>query len=198
MKLREIISVILLAVGFILAVGAVGTLEFLGDAIEPHEFRWEIIKCIIAAVLMVISPFVAMSKQTGQRTTTVFCDQNYCRYYCNGECANDCIYLDFNCQDYEDITQSPEYQTPYYIACRKDGKTYRELKHGKRIEINGEEFFAESNTAYPQSRVSLTHGRTGYLMPYRTIADIYEFWDIIKNRLDELPDVITLPLKEGE
>lgn len=198
MKLWEIISAILITVGFILAIGAVGTLELLGDEIKPYELRREIIKSIIAAAMMVSSPFVALCKQRSQGATTVFCDRNDCRYYCNGECANECIYLDFNCQDYEDLTLSPEYQVPYYIACRKNGKTYRELKRGKRIEINGEEFFTISNTAYPQNPVSLTHGRTGRLMPYRTIADIKENWEIIKNRLDEFPDVITLPLKKGE
>ena len=196
MKLREIISAILITVGFILAIGAVGTLEFLGDAVKPHELCREIIKSIIAAALIVSSPFLAMCKQREQRGTTVFCDRDDCRYYCNGECANECIYLDFNCQDYEDLALSPEYQVPYYIVCQKNGKTYRELKRGKRIEIKGEEFFTKSNTAYPQNPISLTHGRTGRLLPCRTIADIEENWEIIKNRLDELPDVITLPIKE--
>ena len=52
MKTREKIAAILLVLGIILGLGAVGSIEFLGDAIEADELRREIIKSIIAAVLM--------------------------------------------------------------------------------------------------------------------------------------------------
>ena len=55
MKTREIISAVLFVLGLILAVGAVGNLEFAGDTISVDELRREIIKTIIAAVLMGVS-----------------------------------------------------------------------------------------------------------------------------------------------
>ena len=52
MRTREIISALLFLAGLILAIGAVGSLEFAGDTIGVDELRREIIKSIIAAVLM--------------------------------------------------------------------------------------------------------------------------------------------------
>ena len=58
MKAREIIAGILLFLGMLLAVGAVGTLDFLGDSATEDEVNREIVKSVIAVVLMVSSAIV--------------------------------------------------------------------------------------------------------------------------------------------
>lgn len=59
MKAREIIAGVLLFLGMPLAVGSVGTLDFLGDSATEDDILREVIKSIIAVVLMASSPVVA-------------------------------------------------------------------------------------------------------------------------------------------
>ncbi|MCH5195911.1 MAG: hypothetical protein J1F28_04315 [Oscillospiraceae bacterium] len=59
MKAREIIAGILLFLGMLLAVGAVGTLDFLGDSATEDEVNREIAKSIIASAMIVSAPIVA-------------------------------------------------------------------------------------------------------------------------------------------
>ena len=59
MKAREIIAGILLFLGMLLAVGAVGTLDYLGGSATEDEVNREIIKSVIAVVLMASSAIVA-------------------------------------------------------------------------------------------------------------------------------------------
>ena len=65
MKAREIIAGILLFLGMLLAVGAVGTLDFLGDSASETDVLREIVKSVIAVVLMASSAIVAgISKES--------------------------------------------------------------------------------------------------------------------------------------
>lgn len=59
MKAREIIAGVLLFLGMLLAVGAVGTLDFLGDSATEDEVNREIAKSIIASAMIVSAPIVA-------------------------------------------------------------------------------------------------------------------------------------------
>ena len=52
MSKREIISAVLFVLGMLLGLGAVGSLEFMGDTVGVDELRREMFKTIIAAVLM--------------------------------------------------------------------------------------------------------------------------------------------------
>ena len=58
MNKLEIISALLFLAGMILAIGAVGSLEFAGDTVGVDELRREVVKSIIAAVMMGVSLFV--------------------------------------------------------------------------------------------------------------------------------------------
>ncbi|MCH5207578.1 MAG: hypothetical protein J1F04_01730 [Oscillospiraceae bacterium] len=58
MKKREIIAGVLLFLGMLLAVGSVGTLDFLGDSATEDEVNREIAKSIIASAMIVSSPIV--------------------------------------------------------------------------------------------------------------------------------------------
>ncbi|MCH5203103.1 MAG: hypothetical protein J1F03_00060 [Oscillospiraceae bacterium] len=65
MKSREIIAGVLLIVGMLLAIGAVGTLDFLGDDATENDLIREVIKSVIAVVLMVSAPIVAVRAGDG-------------------------------------------------------------------------------------------------------------------------------------
>ena len=58
MKTKEIIAGGLLVLGILLAVGAVGTLDFLGNSATEDDLIREVVKSIIAVVLMAGSAIV--------------------------------------------------------------------------------------------------------------------------------------------
>lgn len=128
--------------------------------------------------------------------TDVICDQRDCIYWRNGECTQSSIELFGGmCMDYthDDYTNGKEYQTEYSIAML-EGK-HREIRHGKRIVINGEEFFTEDDDRNDDSFVRLTHGRTGAYAG--SIEFVKSHWERTLESAAQLPDVTTLPLKEG-
>lgn len=64
MNSKEIIAAVLVTAGIILGLGAVGTLDFLGEAATKPEIIREIIKSIIAGGLMFSA--VALAKSTNK------------------------------------------------------------------------------------------------------------------------------------
>lgn len=128
--------------------------------------------------------------------TDVICDTRKCLYWRNGLCTQSSLELSYGkCVDYADdpYTDGEDYQTEYFKS-RVDGKRCR--AHGKRIIINGEEFFTEDDDRNDDSFVRLTHARTGVYAG--SIERVKERWEEILERAAKYPDVTALPLKEGD
>lgn len=129
--------------------------------------------------------------------TDVICDRRKCEFWRNGLCTQSSLELSCGeCVDYVDdpYTDGKDYQTEYFILCKD--KTHRKVKHGKRIIINGEEFFTEDDDRNDDDFVRLTHARTGAYAG--TIEWVKSHWEKTLEIASTFPDVTTLPLKEDD
>ena len=129
--------------------------------------------------------------------TEVMCDMDKCVHHRNGVCTNSSIELSCNgCEDFmhDDYTNSADYQTEYFKACGDGTNEWRERSRGKRLIIDGVEFFTEDDDRDDDSFVRLTHARTGRYAG--SIKELRARWGLMLKSAEKLPDVITLPLKE--
>lgn len=129
--------------------------------------------------------------------TEVICDKADCAHYLKGYCALTTIEINScECCDYcyDGYKKGKDYQTEYFIAWADSSGKWRRKRRGKRIVINGEEFFTEDDDRQSPEDVRVTHGRTGCYAG--TIEYVREHWDEIMKLAAEHPDVMTLPLKE--
>jgi len=102
---------------------------------------------------------------------------------------------DNTCSTFEDYTQDKAYQDKYYIAIKMfDGKAARALKKGKKIIINGVNFFTDCPPLADDSSTYITHELSG--LACGTIEHIKKHWDYFKENQANLQDVATLPLAE--
>ncbi|MBD5128478.1 MAG: hypothetical protein HDT43_00915 [Ruminococcaceae bacterium] len=131
--------------------------------------------------------------------TVVECDMTKCVHYRNGACTRASIELGCGeCMDFEhdDYTEGADYQTEYFKACSDGTNKWRERSHGKRLIIDGVEFFTEDDDRDDDRFVRITHGRTG--AGKSSIEFTRKHWEEMLKVTAELPDVTTLPLKEDK
>lgn len=129
--------------------------------------------------------------------TDIICDRKKCAYLRNGLCTQSSLELSCGeCVEYADdpYTDGKDYQTEYFKAC-SDG-THRRRAHGKRIIINGVEFFTEDDDRNDDDFVRLTHARTGAYAG--TIEWVKSHWEKTLEIAAKFPDVTTLPFKEDD
>lgn len=67
MKLKEIVAAIMMSVGMVLAIGTVGTLDFLGATATEAEMNREIVKAIIAGGLMIASQLIVIADSSNNK-----------------------------------------------------------------------------------------------------------------------------------
>jgi len=130
--------------------------------------------------------------------TEVICDRASCANYLNGYCTLAAIEIDGGeCCDYcyDGYKKGKDYQTEYFIVWTDCKEKWRKRCQGKRIIINGEEFFTEDDDRQNPEAVRVTHGRTGVYAG--TVKSVQEHWDEIVKRAAGYPDVMTLPLRES-
>lgn len=131
--------------------------------------------------------------------TDVICDLRKCEFWRNGLCTQSSLELSCGeCVDYADdpYTDGKDYQTEYFKACGDGTNEWRVRSRGKRIIINGEEFFTEDDDRDRDEYVCLTHARTGVLAG--SIEWVRSHWEEILERAAKRPDVTTLPFKEDD
>lgn len=78
---------------------------------------------------------------------SVWCYNEECKYLKSNECMADMIELDEYdaCSTFENYKDDKEYKAEYFIAVNtKDKRRGRAAKRGKKITINGIEFFTDS------------------------------------------------------
>ena len=133
--------------------------------------------------------------------TTVCCSLNECLSNKNEECTERRIQFDgAYCSAYVAFDSVAEYKQKFWISCKEAGKPesapYREERTGKRLELFGMAFFTEYDDRRPDE-CRLTEAGTGILAG--TLSEMtQERADMIKERLKEFPDVMTLPEKEAK
>ena len=127
---------------------------------------------------------------------TVFCQSEECRFNQNGICTKDAIDITYDneCDAFESYLNDAEWQKPYWkrMCDRETNQIYRMLFHGKEIELNGLNFFVDTNSDY----AIVTEETTGYNCGYREqlesrIEKIIEF----VSKFDQ-PPLETLPVGE--
>lgn len=129
--------------------------------------------------------------------TEVLCGIENCRYINGEKCAACMIELDDDglCMTAEKYLDSEEYQTVYYKAVKTfGGKIGRALSVGKKITINGEDFYTKNSPYSDDAHTYITHGRTGYYCG--TVKDIKEHFKEFINRQSVYKNVEQFPLAE--
>lgn len=129
--------------------------------------------------------------------TQIQCRQQSCISCCNDICQCKLIMIDEDgiCSEYKHYLDSPEYQTPYYICVKTiDGQTAKGKKNGRRLIINGVEFFTESHPSRSEEFMSITHARTG--VACSSVKVLKGLWKKFLELQKGYPDVDTLPLAE--
>ncbi len=129
--------------------------------------------------------------------TTIKCESVECKYNENGICGTIDILIDADaqCYTYEPYFESSEYQSEYWIACHENSLSYREKKRGKKIIINGTEFFTQDDIRREKDAI-LTDKYSGYVCG--TIDDLKNNWDTFLSKRENLPDVMTLSVLEDK
>lgn len=128
--------------------------------------------------------------------TTVNCNMEDCVYF-NKDfiCQRGDItltfgeYLDFECEDYRDITEGEDYQEKYYKRCQNP-KTKREERReakGKRIEIHGLIFYTQEDIR-DKDNYGLTEEVTGLYISRISLENEKKL-AIVRERLTEITPV---------
>lgn len=128
---------------------------------------------------------------------SVWCYNEECKYLKDNECMADMIELDEYgaCGTFENYKDDKEYKAEYFIAVNtKDKRHGRAAKRGKKITINGNEFFTDSPTLEGENAIYITHARTG--LACGTVELVKKHWEQFIKAQEKVADINTLPLAE--
>ncbi|MCM1055623.1 MAG: hypothetical protein NC394_08895 [Bacteroides sp.] len=135
-----------------------------------------------------------------ENTECVYCSQNRECLYNSNIWVGD-VYC-AGCSEYSSYRNTEDYQTEFwktYPIRGQEGKYERKKAIGKRIEINGREFFTEDNPNYDEKNMRVTDGETGAFCGY--ISSVKENWEKLIKQIGEIKknnfsNVLELPIKE--
>lgn len=128
---------------------------------------------------------------------SVWCYNEECKYLKGNECMADMIELDEYdaCGTFENYKDDKEYKAEYFIAVNtKDKRHGRAAKRGKKITINGIEFFTDSPPLEGENAIYITHARTG--LTCGTVELVKKHWEQFIKAQEKVADINTLPLAE--
>lgn len=128
---------------------------------------------------------------------SVWCYNEECKYLKDNECMADMIELDEYgaCGTFENYKDDKEYKAEYFIAVNtKDKRHGRAAKRGKKITINGIEFFTDSPPLEGENAIYITHARTG--LACGTVELVKKHWEQFIKAQEKVADINTLPLAE--
>ena len=130
---------------------------------------------------------------------TLYCDSNLCIFWQEGQCQRDELTLyDGECGEYQDITEGPDYNEEYFIACEhrpKDGGEpirYRKMRRGKAYTHDGMIFYTQDDIRFGISGATFTEGYTGYLCKGDDLLNEDSMKRILETR-KICPPVMSLP-----
>ena len=127
----------------------------------------------------------------------VLCNNEECKYLKGNECMADMIELDVydSCGTFENYKDDKEYKAEYFIAVNtKNKRCGRAAKRGKKITINGIEFFTDSPPLEGENAIYITHARTG--LACGTVELVKKHWEQFMKAQEKVADINTLPLAE--
>lgn len=120
-----------------------------------------------------------------------FCDVN------TGHCR--CPYIEISddliCESFSELTDEVWGDEPW-VAARQDREPYRKLVRGRKVTVCGEVFYTRFDLRYNDKNILLTDPRTGYLLPSPEVVE--KNIETVRKKREELPDVMTYPVKEDE
>lgn len=127
--------------------------------------------------------------------TEVSCWNDDCLYCENNVCTKSEITLtDRGCDDYLDYYDADEYQSIYWKRVQgKNKNVYRVKSKGKKIVINGIDFYTESNTCNGDMQTYLTDGRTGMFVGQMKALKA-KYWKTYETGTQNISDVADLPV----
>ena len=126
--------------------------------------------------------------------TSLNCWADNCKWNGYGWCNRGAISIsdEYECECFEDYRDS--YKFSYWIACRKNGESYRRLiKRGERIEYSGYVFYTEDKITEDES-YRVTEERTG--VSAGEFRKMKNRWDKFVEICATLPNVSSYPIKE--
>lgn len=132
----------------------------------------------------------------------VLCRNDNCSY-CDvntGHCW--CPYIeigdDLICESFEELTDDVWGEEPiqFWIAVRQDGEPHRRLVRGRKVTVCGEVFYTTFDLRYKDKNILLTDPRTGCLLASPGV--VKKNIEAVRKRREEVPDVMTYPVKEDE
>lgn len=128
-----------------------------------------------------------------------------CIFSKNGVCAKEEIEMSVEgCESWVKYPapNDPGYQEEYWISTNvydpktKERKAHRQKLKGKKIEFGGLTFYTRDDIRYGYFGCVFTEERTGCACPGDRINE--EGIEKIKEALPKYPDVMSLPVYEGE
>ena len=130
----------------------------------------------------------------------IICHNDKCAYYQRGDrCSKSIVHISEGgeCDDGYNYLALAEYQEYYWKAIQFETKDGKEIigrlgVYGKKIEINGYEFFTDSPPTSDEDHTRITHARTGYFVG--TVSSVKKGWDVVMTRLAYVPDVLKYPI----
>lgn len=135
---------------------------------------------------------------------TVICPNNYCIHNdeFEGVCKYDgCIHAEEECEAFSSYRDESDYQDEYWMACETQGKKYRTIHKGKRIEVQGLTLFTEDRLPPreewddPRAGIHCTEEETGMGLSLHNVFKPEAYERILKYKR-EFPNVMDLPEKE--
>lgn len=127
----------------------------------------------------------------------VACYQCDCVYCKDGWCRSRSITINegYECETFSSYEETEEYQAPFYKAIKgEDGKPYKGLAHGKRIEYNGYVFYTQDRVYEGDDTYNVTEERTGYSCGMFAKLTYDDKWEKFVQIEKTLPDVTSYPL----
>lgn len=129
----------------------------------------------------------------------LYCDSDKCVNCWSNTCQlGELMLYDGQCNEYEDITEGPDYQEEYFIACeyRPEGDgdriQYRQARKGKRVVIDGDVYYTQDDIRYGVVFVQFTDAITGRLLSGKDLmSDIGA--RMIKEKRKNMTPVMDMP-----
>lgn len=134
----------------------------------------------------------------------LFCDLDKCVNCRHNTCQRGELTLyDGQCEEYEDITEGPDYQEEYFIACEcrseDDGERiqYRQARKGKRVEIDGDVYYTRDDIRDGIVGAAFTDAITGRLVGGKDLmSDICV--RMIKEKRKSVTPVMDMPWMDDQ
>ena len=127
----------------------------------------------------------------------IWCQQEDCKNLHCDRCTAKMIEIDDDgtCSTFEDYRETPEYQEEFFKAVRThDGEPGRVKCKGKRITVNGVDFYTQSSPNCSLEHITVTHAFSGFFCG--NLKELQEQWSEFMKTNAPTTDVHSFPIAE--